>query len=372
MTVLANISSQGLPPSHRLEGALDRFARFPQLRALAWSGEFLYASRGYELLRAEFADPSRSIVWQPVATFVAPWQRRLAVTNRLTARLFRSGYHALSILPSGALVAAVPGAIVSLRPGETEFRQTHKITRGIRPLHIAAVPGGAIYWGEYFDNPRREQVHIYASRDAGATWNVAYSFPAGAIRHVHNVVYDRWGNCLWITTGDYGEECRILRASCDLSRVETVVRGNQQARAVALVPLEDALYFSSDTPLEANFIYRLDRGGKVSRLAAISSSSIYGCRVGDRIFFSTMAEPSEVNSDDGVRIYGSVPGNSIWQPLLAWRKDRWPMRLFQYGNAFLPDGENTTSLLAVTTSAVESDDMATSLFSLRPGNGALP
>jgi len=52
--------------------------------------------------------------------------------------------------------------------------------------------------------------------------------------------------------------------------------------------------------------------------------------------------------------------------LLAWQKDRWPMRFFQYGNAFLPDGENSTPYLAVTTIAVESEDMVTSLYAVEP------
>jgi hypothetical protein len=38
------------------------------------------------------------------------------------------------------------------------------------------------------------------------------------------------------------------------------------------------------------------------------------------------------------------------------------MGLFQYGNAFLPDGNNTTPYLAVPTIAVESDDLTTSLY----------
>jgi hypothetical protein len=143
------------------------------------------------------------------------------------------------------------------------------------------------------------------------------------------------------------------------------MQGNQQARAVAAVPTEDALYFSSDTPLELNHIYRLDREGKLSQLAQISSSSIYGCRVGGRVFFSTMIEPSEVNRDRAVRLYGAgVKSPVSWQPLLAWEKDPLPMRYFQYGNAFLPDGENSTPFLAVSTIAVQSDDMATSLYKL--------
>ncbi len=230
-------------------------------------------------------------------------------------------------------------------PARPNFGRTHSILRGTRPLHITAVPDGTIYWGEYFDNSARDEVHIYASTDAGATWSVAYTFPKGAIRHIHNIVHDPWGDCLWVLTGDYGDECRILRAACDFSRVEAVLQGQQQTRAVAAIPTEDGLYFSSDTPLEHNYIYRLDRQESLLQVAPISSSSIYGCRVGSRVFFSTMVEPSEVNRDRHVRLYGGTGGSAQdWHLLRAWQKDRWPMGLFQYGNAFLPDGNNTHAI----------------------------
>ena len=368
--------------------SLLRVARVPGMRALAWNGDELYASRGYQLLRAKvcnlsdtdcsgndcssndsFDGRTSQLIWQHVATFRPALRRRLSVMNRLAARLFRDGFHALARLPSGTLVAAVPGAIVTLGPKEAEFRLTHRIARGTRPLHIAVVPGGSAYWGEYFDNPSRDEVHIYGSGDAvessaGRRWSVAYTFPKGAIRHVHNIVYDRWGDCLWILTGDYGPECRILRASRDFGRVDIVLQGHQQARAVAAVPTEDGLYFSSDTPLESNHIYRIDRQGQLAQLAPVDSSSIYGCRVADYIFFSTMVEPSKVNCDRHVRVYGNAGTRTPpdWQPLLAWRKDGWPMGPFQYGNAFMPDGDNTTPYLAVTTVAVNEDDMTTSLY----------
>jgi hypothetical protein len=338
-------------------------ARFPNLRALAWSGDQLYASRGYQLLRTTVREPFARISWQPVGAFQPAWRRKLSGSNRLTARIFRDGFHALAVLPSGGFVAAVPGAILTLLPEETMFRQTHAVLRGTRPLHITAVPGGGIFWGEYFDNAPRSEVHIYGSTDGGRTWEIAYTFPPGAIRHVHNIVYDAWEKCLWVLTGDNGGECRILRASCDFSNVESILQGNQQARAVALVPTQDALYFSSDTPVESNHIYRLDRRGNLSRLAPISSSSISGCRVGENVFFSTMVEPSRVNRDTHVRVYGSDVGEgSEWTPLLEWKKDVWPMALFQYGNAFLPDGDNTTRCLAVSTVAVQLEDMSTSLY----------
>lgn len=212
--------------------------------------------------------------------------------NRLSSRLLRDGFHALAMLPSGAVVAAVAGAIVTLPPGEKNFRVTHEITRGTRPLHISVVPDGTVYWGEYFDNPSRAEVHVYASHDAGMTWKIAHTFPKGAVRHIHNIVHDPRGDCLWLSTGDYGDECRLLRASCDLSRVETVLQGNQQARAVALVPMEDGLYFSSDTPLESNFIYLLDRQGELSRLASVSSSSINGAASGEKYSSRQWSSPA--------------------------------------------------------------------------------
>ena len=345
-----------LPKSTELR--LTLLERQPNLRALAWAGDVLYASRGYEMLRATVRDGK--FAWSPVARFRPALWRTLTSGNRLASRLVRDGFHALAIIPPGTLVGAVPGAIVTLGSGEKEFRLTHRIARGTRPLHIVATPAGHLFFGEYFDNPGRGEVHIYGSTDHGETWQVAYTFPQRAIRHIHNIAYDPWENCLWILTGDYGDECRILRASCDLRTMDVALSGNQQARAVAVVPAPDGLYFSSDTPLEKNHVYHLDRSGRLSVLSDLASSSIYGCRVASSVIFTTMAEPSTVNQTQSVQLYGEIAGH--WHSVAQWKKDRWPMRFFQYGNAFLPDGNNTTPYLAVSTIAVERDDLATSIF----------
>ena len=333
------------------------------MRALAWDEDVLYASRGYDLLQTKLH--SGNVIWETVGHYQPEWWRNVSSQSRLTSRLFRDGFHALAVLPTKHLVAAVPKAIITLAPGETEFRISHRVVRGTRPLHIAAAPTGHLFWGEYFDNPQRDEVHVYASTDRGATWNIAYTFPKGAIRHVHNIVYDEWENCLWVLTGDDGPECQILKAACDFHSVETVMSGNQQARAVALVPTPDALYFSSDTPFEANHVYRLDRRGKLEKLTGLSGSSIYGCRVGNAIFFSTMVEPTRVNRDQNARLYGAIEGRD-WQNPLSWKKDAWPMGLFQFGNVFLPDGRNPSNVLALTTVAVEEADLQTSLWNLGP------
>jgi hypothetical protein len=338
-----------------------RIDAFANMRALAWRESVLYASRGYTLLRATMGTQPSVIEWNHVGRYRPAAWHTVTSCSRMTSRLFRDGFHALVALSSGHLVGAVPGAIVTLAPAETEFNQSYKLVRGRRPLHLAATPSDYIFWGEYFDNPRRDEVHIYASTDRGAHWDVAYTFPKGNIRHVHNIVYDEWDSGFWVLTGDHGSECRILRASCDFKTVDVILSGNQQTRSAALVPTRDALYFSSDTPFETNHLYRLHRRGALSKVATLNSSSIYGCLVGNSVFFSTMVEPSAVNSDRNTCVYGSADGFR-WQRILQCRKDRWPMGLFQYGNAFLPDGNNNTSILAITTIAVERADLETTIW----------
>src|SRR5258708_5451295 len=338
---------------------LELVATFPNLRALAWDKDVLYASRGYELVSGR--PYAGEIEWQTVGRYRPQWWRNLSSRYRLSFRLVRDGFHALAFLPAGNMVAAVPGAIATLPTGESEFHISHRLERGTRPLHITGTPDGTVFWGEYFDNPQRDEVYIYASLDQGLRWQVAHVFEKGSVRHIHNILYDRWEDCLWIFTGDYGAECRILRVSLDFKTLDEVAGGSQQARAVAAVVSEDGLYFASDTPLEQNCVYYLSRRGRILRLGSLPSSSIYACKNRSGMFFSTMVEPSHVNPSRSVGLFGSGDG-AEWESLANWQKDRWSMKFFQYGNAFLPDGGNTTDLLAVSTIAVEGADLQTLIW----------
>ena len=340
---------------------LRRLASYRGIRVLAWDGDVLYACRGYEILRLQVAKAGSR--WESVAHFGPSWWRQLTSRNRLSYRLVRDGFHALAVLDGGDLIGAVPGAIVTRACGADEFHVSHQIQRGTRPLHITPTPSGRIYWGEYFDNRERAEVHIYVSENRGGSWEIAYTFRAGAIRHIHNMVNDPWRNCLWVLTGDEGAECKILRATQTLSSVETVLEGNQQARAVAAIPTEKGLYLSTDTPYERNHVYRLDAAGNLERVGDLNSSSIYGCQTGNALFFSTMAEPSAVNQQTEINIVGSKYGRE-WNALSTWKKDSWPMRYFQYGNVVLPDGSNSTDILAATTIGVEEDDLTTTLWAV--------
>jgi hypothetical protein len=222
-------------------------------------------------------------------------------------------------------------------------------------LALAVTASGALFWGEYWSNRERKPVHVYGSLDGGRTWEIVYTFGAGSIRHIHNIIYDRFADCLWVLTGDTDSESRIIRARPDWREVHTVLGGSQQARVVGLVPMSKALYYATDTPWEGNHIYRFERDGAPEPLLAISGSVMQGCRVGEALFFSTAVEPSRVNRCPFSCLYGSADGQS-WKELRQWRADLWSGQLFQYGRVLLPRGENGTDILAGTSVGVRRHD----------------
>ncbi len=340
---------------------LEPLARYPGLRVLGWQAGVLYAARGYEVLRWMPA----SLAWESAGEFDPGLLRRWASQARLADRLTRGGCHGIARVGDGALVASFPGVIALRRAGTLRFDPVLDVPRGRRPLAIASTPGGRVYFGEYFSNRGRDAVHVYGSHD-GERWEIVYTFPRQSIRHVHTITYDPHGGCLWVLTGDDGDECRILRASPDWSSVDVVVAGGQQARAVALVPLPEGIYYASDTEREANYIYRLDRGGTSARLAPIAASSFYGCRVGRALFFSTGVEPSRVNNGRDAVLYASADGTE-WETVLRWPHDGWHLRLFGYANIVLPSGDNDGDILAATGTAVRREDAVTHLWRVHTG-----
>ena len=343
---------------------LHHISLLKNFKVLFWHNDFLYISRGYTLFRldAKRLLEKNRIKLEKIATFKADLIRSFASNNRILSRLTRAGFHILEILPNEKIVSVLCKNIAIIMRGEEEFKTTFKIIRGTRPLGMAITPEGKIFWGEYFNNKKREEVYIYGSEDGGYTWEVVYTFPKGAIRHVHNVIYDKFDNCLWILTGDEGKEPKILRASIDWREVDIVIEGDQQVRAATLITRSEGVYYATDTPHEQNYIYFLERNGRREKIFPISGPSMWSCEVDSAMFFSTAAEPSKFYYGFAC-IYGSLNGNE-WQRLIKWPKDNLHPIYFQYGNVVLPRGKNSNNLLAATGSAVRNEEGATTIWKI--------
>ncbi len=229
------------------------------------------------------------------------------------------------------------------------------IPRGSRPLSLCHAADGKLYFGDYFGNPGRAPVRIYAATYPALDFEPVYTFPAGAIRHVHGVFEDPFADALWVTTGDIGQEAAIWRTEDQFGTLKPVLRGGQQYRAVTLLFTTDHVYFGTDTPLEQNYICRFNRlTGVVERLVAVQGSVFHGCKVGEVLVFSTAVEPSKVNTASHAYIWASRDGVR-WTCLKGYRKDCWPLKLFQYGQILFPSGINSTETLWYTPLATVRD-----------------
>ena len=87
-----------------------------------------------------------------------------------------------------------------------EFQEEIVGAKG-KPLnicHIDDVPGfePSYVVGDYFSNPNREDVKLYSRSKNDLEWKTAYVFPAGTIRHIHNIVPDKENQRVLILTGD--------------------------------------------------------------------------------------------------------------------------------------------------------------------------
>ncbi|MBA7582847.1 hypothetical protein ES708_24785 [subsurface metagenome] len=289
----------------------------------------------------------------PDITFALPLppKFRLRALSNLSSRLFRCSIHHAIRINENIIVLIGFGVIYTYDLKANRLNQDVMPVYGKRPLNLCADNDSMLYYGEYSGNQERSPVYVYGSNTKGKHFLPVWRFTG--IRHVHGVFHDHYDNRIWVTTGDNDEESGIWVTNDRFKTLDKVIGGSQQMRAVQLLFTEDHVYFGSDTPLEKNHIYRMEKEtGQLEKLQEVESSVFWGCKVGNCLFFSTVVEPSKVNKCKDVCIWGSKDGEK-WKCVARFRKDIWPMKLFQYGQIFFPVGENNTIYLWFTPFATE-------------------
>lgn len=156
--------------------------------------------------------------------------------------------------------------------------------KGTRPLLFTKVKDiegfdDGIYFGGYLGNMAKNPVNIY-HRIGVDNWEVVYTFPHGAINHVHNIVADNYRNCLWIFTGDFDEAAAIWKVTDNFKRVERVVCNNQKYRGCVAYSLPEGLLYATDAPFTDDYIYLMNTDTfelkKSSRLERVVSMAVSG------------------------------------------------------------------------------------------------
>lgn len=361
---------QGSGPAYRCADGSERVPAgrtrvLPRTRALLFHDGLLYLSRGSRV----YTSPDLGQTLQLNCELHLPSAGlSLAGATRLGRRLARASVHRVTVLPDGTRLLIYRGGIYRAGPGSAVAERTHTVDRGSRPISLAHSPSGLVYFGEYRGNPDREEVFIYGSADTGLTWEPVYTFAAGAVRHVHSLVWDRWASCFWITTGDEPGECRVLRASDDFSQVSETVRGDQEARFYRLLPTEQALLTATDTPYAPNAITIIDRkAGTLRRVQDVENSCFGVCQVGSHYFVATTAEPGGGNDCRHSHVWTSTGDLLDWHHCATFSVD-WIARLclmspklyglMQFPRVEFPEGDNPSGryLVAYCTGMAGLDD----------------
>lgn len=301
--------------------------------------------------------------WTPFARLPLTIAQRVKSMGRLQRRLWRAAVHHVVPLSDGALVVFAGHRIYRIDPAGRCAGVSP--LRGSRPLRVC-IDRGIVYFGEYRANRERSPVHVWASRDGGATWTPVHRFMRA--RHVHGVFADPHEDALWVTTGDLDREAAIWRTDDGFRAIERVAGGSQQTRAVQLLFTRDYVFYGSDAPAEPNYLYRLRRrDGAIERLQPVEGPVYYGCATGGRLFFSTACEPDTLRRTRDVAVWMSADGER-WRRLAGFRKDRWPARIFQHGHVLLPAGPGEPDADGVWLASVATDE---DQRSVKLGFGAL-
>lgn len=238
-----------------------------------------------------------------------------------------------------------------------------------------------VYWGDYGMNTAMESINIYKYvPEEGIT--VCYTFEAGSIKHIHNILYDKYRNRFIIFTGDFGDKVGIYIASRDFSQVTPFLVGDEQYRAVVGKVTESGLVWATDAVMHDNYVFYVSFDDKkICKLSALNGSVIYGVEAGGGLIFSTTVEsyPSKKSKLLTLLDNRLAPGikskevdvlfvskDLSVRKIAQFRKDWLPIRLFQYGQVCFPFYENKEK------TAILCNPMAVRKFDGRIFNIKLP
>jgi len=281
----------------------------------------------------------------------------LVVRQPLLSRILRRGFHGIAVNEHDDMVGVMKGRLVFKGRNEQQFKPIYSDFRGSRPLKITYGHNKFLF-GEYFGNPEREQVHIYASQN-GRNWERIYTFKKGVIRHVHGIVDDPFRNGFWVLTGDSDEESALWHTDDDFATLTKVVYGSQKARAVNIIVREDCLIIPMDSPLEQNYIQRYDFSTeRLESVAALPGSAFHAIESDGIMLVSTVTEPSNVNKTDAATLWGSLDGIH-WKCVCELQRDIFPVNwqhIFRYAEIVLTPGTNNTPYITAYGRALKKYD----------------
>jgi len=286
----------------------------------------------------------RDGAWQRLASFPFSSPRDFFGWNRLASRAARADQCNVFVNSKGRVLGIRANRVYSLEESG-ELCELFAIAGDcVLRRGICEDPQGWTYFGEYSRNTQRAPVRIWRLSPDLDSYELAHEFPSGSIRHVHCVLRDPYDDAIWVTVGDFKNECYLLRTDNRFQSLERFGDGTQIWRAVVLYFTADHVCWLTDSHLEQNYACRMDRRrGELEIGAKIPCSGWYGSTTteGLHVGFTTVERGPGIQRNES-SIFVSEDAFH-WQEVGSFRKDIWrPVRLFKFGVISCPSGAVTS------------------------------
>jgi hypothetical protein len=304
--------------------------------------EGIYWSAANNLYRSESLDGPL----HKIAQIDRSLPRMLLGRFRLGRRLAREMFYNVRPMSDGSIFYSFGKEIGLIRSGRPLRITGRQRSSRILRQGLATLPDGSLIFGEYLDNAQRGAVNLYRVRLGASEVDIAYSFPAGNIRHVHSVSWDPFTEHIMVATGDIGAECRLVSFDKNVDNPQIVGMGSEEWRLISPVYTESAIYFGTDAEYITNGIFRYDRNnGSLVRIADVNGPVFYSFVFGGGIIFGTTAELCESQESPEALVYYLDLDSEKTTVLARYGKDRLSTRLFQFGTFRFPSFEGDQAIL---------------------------
>ena len=272
--------------------------RAPDLVIQHQTASEVWATIGYSVYRSRRGDSFEKVI-TITPRFGLAWGGYLRVLRSLTDHVELT--EVLPLSPDLLLVFA-GGDIYRVNIETKSQEHVHRMRyfglgrgRGVMPHGIAVDDEGSIYYGEY---PTRisdsaDTVRLYRSDDEGRTWEIAFEFEPGQVRHIHTVRSDPINHGLWVGTGDLDQESHIGYSYDRGATFEWIGGGSQLYRVVSILFFDDAVAWGTDTDEVTNMRTvlwhrsesRIDIGAQ-----ALPAPTYYALELSDKAGIITVAD----------------------------------------------------------------------------------
>jgi len=297
---------------------------------------------------------------------ITPFEKVLG-RFRIFRRLLRYDMCNVFLAADNQLVIIRKGIVYNYDIVNEKLRQTLVLKQcsNVLSQSICKTPEGEIYFGEYGNNSDKEAVNIYRSNNNGKSWEIAYTFPKGKIRHVHGCFYDKYTCKIWILTGDLDGENLIQASDLKFENIQIIGDRTQKYRAVNLFFEKNKVHWIMDSPLEKSYQFVYDRNSKeVTQLDFFNGPVWYLKRLEDGYYLagSSVEKGEGVLSNEACLYVSKDLVN--WKIVESFKKDLLPMPYFKWGVLSFSEGIQDSKNFSIHFEGLKKVDGQAFFFSI--------